>query len=253
MSWETNWNIYKQKNGVCFYRLKSDEKFNNVTMSYKILFSEDMRVKIYENESEADITELNWILNHSKLELWSQFHNMLDFYQTEPPTQSISNPLHHIKQALESLDKVEDPKLLDSLLSSIKQQLSSVVCEANPIDIAVEAEEVIEELKSEAEPEVILDEIKSEFDVTEESSVDEDFVITSKRRKTRRSKERPAKKAKLVKVKRKPGPKPKPKIEGEIFNCEQCEKICDTKIQLKNHFYKKHVSFYCLCIEWRFY
>lgn len=97
-SWKPHWNIFEQQDGVCFYRLSRDKYFRNVTMSFKILVNNDMKMTMYKNEVEADHSELNWILKHSQLEHWSQFHRLMEYYQQEPRIKLRSDPVrpqHH--------------------------------------------------------------------------------------------------------------------------------------------------------------
>lgn len=239
---KTNWNIFKRPNGVGFYHLESDENFSDMMFSFKILINGDLRVKVFDSKGEADSTELNWVLKNSKLELWSQFHNMLDYYQTEPRIQPTCNQSHHIKQALESLNKIESPFDTDFLLDPIKYQLSSMLCQTNPLDVSTEPDDA-KELLVGLKPEVILDEVKSEFEENDDSSINDDYEEKPrirKRKKTRSGDDASPKKAKSDK--KKSGPKPRPKVEGEVFKCKHCDKISETKLGLKSHYYRMHVS-----------
>lgn len=76
-------------------------------MSFQILVNKDMQLILHDGKNEADVEELNWILKDAKLELWSQFYDILEYYESEPFIQPISNETYHIKQALESLEKVQ--------------------------------------------------------------------------------------------------------------------------------------------------
>lgn len=126
--WKLNWNVFEQPGGVCLYKLKSDEEFKNVTLSFKIIITSELLVSIYQNENEADIKELDWLLKSSKLELWSQFYKLTDYYQTEPTVQmSTGSSVVFVKQALKYLNRVESSEVIGELTEPIRQQLTMVV------------------------------------------------------------------------------------------------------------------------------
>lgn len=247
-TYESNWNVFKQPNGVCFYHLKNDESFRDVTMSFKIIVNTNLHLVIHDSNNEADVTELNWILKNAELELWSQFHNILDYYQTEPRIQPITSESYHIQQALDSLEKIESSLEIDSILDPIKHQFSVMLGQPKSFECA---ESSFGDLKAE----VIVDEIKSEIPCEIEENAGEASRDTSEfdytlETKTRKRKIASSKDANLKKAKerKKPGPKPdqgpKQNAQGETFKCEHCDRFCPSKLALKSHFYKKHVSSY---------
>lgn len=110
-----HWNIYTQPDGVCFYRLTSDENFIDVNMSFKILVNNDMRVKIYSNGIEASDEELMWTLVDSRLLNWSQFERILLRYQNEPEILRKNQPTKYLQNALEALDLVQREELQEKI------------------------------------------------------------------------------------------------------------------------------------------
>lgn len=257
--WKEHWSIFEKRDGICFYRLSRDEFFYNVTMSFKILVNKEMNVIIYKNEAEADRAELNWILKVSKLEHWDQFYRLLDYYKTEPQIKLNSNPIPHVERALVSLNKIPRTQGITDIIEPIKHQLSSVLHQFNPnhrVNIKVEPLEDSEQedpisfefemcelvLKDEMKPEETNEVAEPSLDGNSMDDSMDTLEWERPRRKPRRKKTKARSEAPPVKRPRKN--KREPKVEGEIFKCEHCDKICESKLKLKSHFYNKHVRMF---------
>lgn len=271
--WKENWNVFEQSDGICFYRLTRDEFFYNVHISFKILVNQDMRVLVYRGETESDAKELDWILRLAKLESWSQFYRILEYYQTEPPITEKSNSFHLIKQALESLNKISKSRYIDEIIDPIKARLVMALDRVDPVsDIVYAAVKLepddksgmdmydeqdyhdelsvdemitkrelaeVEMVMEDDDDEMVLDPEKGEFvrasDVIVEAIEDDADVDVEMliSRRTRKS---------MTHKKRPSLKKEKRSKETVLLDCEHCDRKQMTKEQLKNHFYTAHVS-----------
>lgn len=226
-----------------------------------------MRMLLFHADTEADQKELDWILRYSKLELWSQLHRVLEYYQSEPMVMEKSNSFHLIKQALESLNKISKSRDIDELIDPIKARLVMALDRVDPVadivfaPVKLEPEdrsmqmydeqdyheeftvsELIHKRELEVEmimedEEMVLDAERGEFvkasdvivEAIEDNDVDETVLQqdSSDRRNRRTKKEKKEKKNK----------------DFMLIDCEHCDRKQMTKDQLKNHFYTAHVSF----------
>ena len=120
-----NWNIYTHPEGICFYHLSNDQNFNDVNMSFKILINNNMRVKMFNNGTEASEEELKWVLTDSHLLYWAQLEKILGKYQNEPEVIRKNQPTKCLHNALEALDLVRREELQEQI-DSIKTQIISL-------------------------------------------------------------------------------------------------------------------------------
>lgn len=206
VSWKGNWKLFEQPDGVCLYRLRRDENFKNVTMSFKILINSEMLVSMYQNEDEASVAELNWILKDSKLELWSQFLNLASHYQTEPEVKKSSNiPLRHQTKARRS------------------QLRNQTVVKEKP------------EVKTHSESDSNSFEDFPLSYCAVETNVHQEVLQTEQ--KSNLGKRKPTQTAGNAKTKGK-----KVEKKTETLSCNVCEKVFEKKAALKYHIMKNHVS-----------
>ena len=93
--WETNWNVFIQSDFIAFYRLAITE--NDLKISFRVLIDNDLKVQIYKNNSRASNDECNWLLDDNKLESWSEFNDLLNYYADEPEISVQSSPIECLK------------------------------------------------------------------------------------------------------------------------------------------------------------
>lgn len=227
--WKRNWNVFEQKDGVCLYKLKSDKNFINVTMSLKIVISDELLVSIYQNEIESDIRELNWILKNSRLEHWSQFYKIAEYYQNEPTVQTSTHAF--IKQALNCLNKVEFSDPLNGSVEPIKQQLNSVISE-------IEMEN-----KRETEDNLFESKVFSEPKYQVESEDDRDvipfglFFDKETNFETPPSHSKSSQPSEDQAIAKAPNSKATTKCEtsSDIYKCQHCDKFFLSMRKLRSH------------------
>lgn len=118
-----DWHIYMKADGVCLYRLNSDEDFSEVEMTFKILINKHMRMKLCSKISESDTEELNWILKDCHLQSWSQLIDILAHYQQEPEIISKNQPKKYLRKAYEALLEIRE---LHEQVELVKAQLISL-------------------------------------------------------------------------------------------------------------------------------
>lgn len=94
-NWETNWNVLIQSNLIAFYRIATHE--NDLKISFRVLIYEDLKVQIYKNNTKASIDECNWLLDDNKLESWSEFNDLLNYYADEPEISVQTSPIECLK------------------------------------------------------------------------------------------------------------------------------------------------------------
>jgi hypothetical protein len=82
--WRSSWSMFVHEDGLCVYKMGSNDNFRDVYMSFKIVIDQELRVSIYKENVRASIHELDWVLQDSKLEYLSQFWKLLDYYFIEP-------------------------------------------------------------------------------------------------------------------------------------------------------------------------
>lgn len=243
-----HWSIFETRDGICFYRLSQDEFFSNVTISFKILINKEMQVVIFKNDSEADHSELSWVLQVSKLEFWDQLHRLLNHYKNEPQIKLQLNPIPYIERALESLNQIPKSKDIGHIIEPICHQITSVLHQFDPnrrVNIKVEPHEDSDKedpisFEFEMCELVLKDEMKPETNEIEDSMDGDMLEIELPKKKPRRKLSRT--RSYDPSPKKRQRNKREPKMEGEIFKCEHCDKICESKLKLKSHFYNKHVS-----------
>lgn len=235
--WKEHWNIFEQHDGLCFYRLSRDESFSNVTMTFKILVNKDLNVMVYKNEIQGDRTELNWVLKGSKLELWSQFYRLLDYYQTDPGIQQNKNPIYRIERALETINSILCSGDINGIIEPFKRELESTLVQLNQ-DVKKEVDDADEEEMSVAIPEFLSFD-NSNFDPHEaemkaEPIDDQDDLVSSSLNESDLNTS--TKKNKKVKGH-------KSDSADEITKCEYCDKTFPSRALCNRHIYGSHVSF----------
>lgn len=234
--WKEHWNLFEQDDGLCFYRLSRDESFSNVTISFKILVNKDLNVMVYKNEIQGDRTELNWILKGSKLELWSQFYRLLEYYQTDPEIQQNKNPIHRIERALETMNSILCSGDINGIIEPFKRELESTLIQLNQ-DVKREVDDADEEEMSVAIPEFLSFD-NSNFDPHESAEVkiepidDQDDLVSSSLNELNLNSS--TKKKKKTK---------KSDSVDEITKCEYCDKTFSSRALCNRHIYGSHVSF----------
>lgn len=123
----TEWNIYSRADGVCFYQLGSDENFNDVNISFKILINNHMRVKLFRNDQEASTRELKWILTDCHLQTWTQFKKIIEAYQQAYKQEIIvkKRPMNLLGRAFDALDEIREEELQHKV-DSLKDELTTL-------------------------------------------------------------------------------------------------------------------------------
>lgn len=232
--WKRNWNVFEQGNGVCLYKLRSDREFSNVTMSFKIVISNELLVSIYQNEIESDIRELNWILKNSKLELWSQFYKLAEYYQSEPTVQKSS--VAFMKQALSCLNIMDISDASSDLIEPLRQQLALVV---NELETENTKTYVSNSFESKLYPES-----KYTVEYDEEPNVtpfgmfyekEENMEMSSCSIKSRVRRDSESNSKSLFKVPL------RSETNSDIYKCQHCEKFFLSNRKLRSHL-QSHVS-----------
>ena len=122
-----DWNLFNQPNGICFFRLNSDENFDDVNFAMKILINKEMKVKIFANDLEAKNEELNWILKECHLQLWSQFEAILNNYKQETEMKFKARPLHHLKRAQQCIQKILNTIEVPEAVRMINEELDLLI------------------------------------------------------------------------------------------------------------------------------
>jgi hypothetical protein len=84
-----------------------------------------MKLKLFRNDFEASIDELNWILKNSQLQLWSQFDAIIDNYKQEPEIMMKKQPLDALRKAFELLESLDQPEVCERI-ENIKDEISSI-------------------------------------------------------------------------------------------------------------------------------
>lgn len=235
--WKEYWHTFEQHDGICFYRLSRDDYFNNVTISFKILISKTMNVVLYKNELQADRSELNWILRLSKLELWSQFHRMLEYYQTEPAIQANTNSVYQIECALETMNRILYNGDIDGVIAPIKQQLESTL---DQLKHQVKKEAPDDDYETiETTPEFLsFDPVAfpPQWPDVKTEPIDDEILLSC-------TIEEPPPPKKHKKRKRNTSDsEDKTDAADEITKCEYCGKLFPTKALCRSHVYGSHVS-----------
>lgn len=273
--WKENWNVFVQLDGICFYRLSRDENFEDVNISFKIIVDKDLRVNLCNDRGVAESSELEWILKSSKLEMLSQLHSLLDYYQSEPEIKQQSNQRVLIKQAWNSLEKLTNNLEYAELINPLKEKLASDLSVEEvdlEVEIKQESDESIDSTESSItaeqiskEPNCVAIESENESSVRNESESFEDDIwkaltveevvsevevqvedeVKKPAKKRIRAKRKPR-----VRVKAKVAAKLKPPGEAEVaekietFKCQKCDKVFDKKMTFQNHARSVHVSLF---------
>lgn len=175
----TAWNIFNQPDGICFYRMKADEHFNDVSISFKILINKELRVKVFSSDDEADDQELDWVLKNCRLESWSQFERMMIQYQKEPVIIEKAKDEFHIQQALEHLRKLRDSRsasVLENELRRMSEEAKGIESWDSKFSEAFNDEIVIESHIEDDELERIVDGIE-EKTKTIQNEVGEEIIF----------------------------------------------------------------------------
>jgi hypothetical protein len=124
---------------------------------FKVVVDQNMRVVVFSSDTAADSPELDWILpNSQKLEKWSQLHCILEHYAAESPIKGKPNAFHFVKQALESLNKIEENR---DIVDPIKGLLQLALIRIEKAAIAFE----MVKLESNKKSEVFYDECEVEY------------------------------------------------------------------------------------------
>lgn len=247
--WAQNWNVFDEPDFVCFYRVsKNALNYRDIAISFRITVHSDMVVTVFDNENEASPDELNWILTASKLQLWTQFHNLIQYYSSEPDIVPKSNTYYLMMKALESLNTIKTTAKIDSMIDPIKTLLRNVVDQIDPLsnDVLIkdEPEMEITEHSKVFEEQFILDERYGQLIPNSDTaiiveSLDDEII------------EDDPKSLKIKPIKRQSKqytPRAnKPTIECEPQECKICQKICQTPQKLKMHVYNCHV---CLLFKY---
>lgn len=223
-SWKKHWNIFEQYDGICFYRLSRDDYFHNVTMTFKILIGKQMQVVIYKNEVLADRSELDWILKVSKLERWSQFHRLLEYYQTDQEIRLNNDPTHQLQRALECLNKIWDSEDNNKIVDPIKQQISSGLSQLSLEYEAIVKVEIDDDdffMQELINPSIS----KESLPIVPELMSGEEVQLPVKQK---------TKKPRHNRI--------SSDLEDENVKCDHCEKIFPKKA-IRRHVYVKHVIF----------
>lgn len=121
-----NWNIYIHHEGVCFYRLSSDENFTDIYVTSKLLVNKHMNVKVYCNDQESSHVEFEPLLKDCHLETWSEFKNLLRIYQDDPQIVAKNDPVKSLKKAFEALQEVFRDELQEKV-DMLKDEVESLI------------------------------------------------------------------------------------------------------------------------------
>lgn len=183
-----DWNIYMKHDGICFYHLTSDENFNDVEMTFKILINKNMRVKLCKRDCESNTEELNWVLKDCHLQKWSQLIDIMVHYQPEPEIIPKTLPKKYLKKAYNILQEIQLNEM-QGHVDSLKAHLASLYDFANTmqdieedfytqplveyIDVANETSEDLEEFHVE-DDEISREEFEEEEKQTMEAEVYEE-------------------------------------------------------------------------------
>lgn len=239
--WKENWNIFIQSDGICFYRLFRNEDFDDVNISFKILVNKNMQVSLRNEKGASEDIELDWILKQTKLEMWSQLNEILDFYQSEPELQ-LKNNRHCLRQSFVALDKIATTQEYYEFVNPAKLMLS---------DFKQEDPSTVIEIKQEPDQQTKADEdIFNDGDDLDDLSYTEEHLQTDTETefedklmpaeeingKTQKKRKEATKATKL-----------KSSLEkfmssaDGIHKCLKCEKVFSSRSRLRGHAYC-HVS-----------
>lgn len=120
-----SWNIFIHPFGVCLYRLSTNDDFENVCISFKILINKNMLVKVFNASVEASNDELNWLLKDPQLRYWSQFSSIIDHYHNEPEIKPKQQPDVYLNNAFSALDSIRNFELQDKV-ETLKVQILAI-------------------------------------------------------------------------------------------------------------------------------
>lgn len=166
------WNIFSQPEGVCCYRLKSDEHFNDVKMFLKILVNKKLQVKVYCNEKETTSEDLDCLLYDSCLQDWNQFESLLKKYEMRNSFQENKNYSWIIDQALSQLQNLFEAATMPvrgEILSRLKRKIQEMS--------AYKKEEIIVEGSTSDDPNLIINSPTDDIDPAEVDFNFEDMTI----------------------------------------------------------------------------
>lgn len=166
-----SWNIFSQPEGVCFYRLKSCELFNDVKMFLKILVNKQLQVKVYCNQIATMSEDLDWLLKGSCLRDWSQFDRLLKYYEMRNSFQENKSYNWILDQALSQLHnlfRAATMSVREEILSRLKRKFQEMS--------AYQKGEIIVEGSTTADPNLI---ISSPSEVSDPAEVDLNFEDTT--------------------------------------------------------------------------
>lgn len=129
-----HWNIYSHPKAIVFYRLGTfDEITNDVSFSFKIIVTSNMKVKLCQGDSEASRKELGWAFEKETVMNFEQFEEFLNYYHHEPAIMIKNQPLKHLSSAFDHLEQVEI-KYLHSDLENCRAILYSLLQSAQQIE-----------------------------------------------------------------------------------------------------------------------
>lgn len=240
--WKENWNIFIQSDGICFYRLSRNEQFDDVNISFKIIVNKNMQVSLRNEKGVSEDIELEWILKRSKLEMWSQLNEILDFYQSEPVIQLKTNQ-HCFRQSFVALDKIASSHEYAELINPARLKVSDLKQEDLPIDVVIKQES---DQPTKADEDMFDDgDDLDDLSYTEEhlqNDTDtefEDKLIPEARSEDKTNPKKRKKATKAIKPKT-----PREELMSStngIHKCLQCEKVFSSRKSLRSHLYC-HVS-----------
>lgn len=137
----TDWNVFSNSEGICFYHLASkDDDFSDLTMSFKILINRNLKIRVFQNDLEASREELG----DASLQSWSQLSDLLTKYQPEPSIEILRDPCMFLRKAHNALELVTNEELRQEL-DFIKIQIQNLYNQAENIVDDYLYQDVIEE------------------------------------------------------------------------------------------------------------
>jgi THAP domain len=140
-----HWNIYIHPSAICFYRLTTiDEVFHDVNISYKIIVSNEMQIKLFKGEVEASNKEISWAMHNSRVQSWEHFDEILDYYRQEPEIIRKRQPVKDLLKAFELFSQVAIDEIKDEM-DYVKLKFGSIVEKALQLALPEDNEEEDEE------------------------------------------------------------------------------------------------------------
>lgn len=262
LNWRRDCSVLLQPDGVCFYRLSSDMTSLNVSFSFRVIVSKEMRVAVFHRELEVECT---------KLESWSQFRHLMDSCHSQPDVKVNTNPYHHIKRAQNCLLEINSSPEIDEVIEPIAQQLETAAGMFDPFtgefsavaQVSVKEEPAYFNKYDVETPAARFDPFNGEFSGVGQVSIkeepmsiadDEEIFKPAAELKKEHSEyeiyqplpfsptvreevkvKKPRKKYTRVKERKQTDP-------NQVFTCERCGLVFKDKAKLRDHCYNYHVS-----------